>query len=649
MGNSPTSLEEIRNGFFQECEELLEQLTDALGDPDFAAPGNEAVHKAFRAVHSIKGGAASFGIGNLADFAHDFESELDRLRTAPGGRGQIDLSALMRTTDQLSRIVEDCRLGLGRPDRPRDRSMVTAPDTSDFSGGDGLKANHWVVDFVPTEALFTSGNEPLHILNALSELGEAQVHCDMTTLPGLAKLSPENGYLNFRIRLPGDVPERSIRDCFDFVEDICKLSISREETTSAQEPTIATDDAALQTVATTIDTPTVRVGLDRIDRLLNLVGELVIAQSMLEQCMRDGGTVRHTPARIALDDLAGLTDEIQTAVMAIRAQPVKPLFQRMSRILREAAASSGKRVELTAIGDGTEVDRAIIERLTDPLTHMIRNAVDHGIEAPAIRAANGKPETGTVTLSAAHRSDRIIIELQDDGAGIDRTKVRQIAQARGLVAPDRILSDGEIDELLFLPGFSTASQVTSLSGRGVGLDVVRSALKRLGGRFSIQSTPGIGTRFTISLPLTLAVMEAMTLQSGSHIFVLPLAVILETVAISTVDLREIGAGRRMIRMRNHFVPLCDVATVLGLQTTPRGEGTGVAVLVSDDEDALCALLFDDILDQRQVVVKGLRGNCGTVPGVAAATILGDGRVALILDPADIMRLEAEPQIERLVG
>ena len=322
--------------------------------------------------------------------------------------------------------------------------------------------------------------------------------------------------------------------------------------------------------------------------------------------------------------------------MMIRAQPVKSLFQRMARIVRESSADVGKTVRLRTEGEATEIDKTVIERLADPLTHMIRNAVDHGLETTDERLAAGKSTEGIVTLTAAHRSGRVLIEVSDDGGGIDRARVKSMAEDKGLIPPGQDLSDGEIDNLLFMPGFSTASTVSNLSGRGVGMDVVKNAIGALGGRITITSEAGRGTTFSISLPLTLAVLDGMVVRVGTETLVVPLSAISETLSLDEDDARPLGPTTQVVRVRDSFVPLIDLGTELGY-STPRQSYVGAIVLLISHEDGnRAALVVDDIEDQRQVVIKGLQDSYGHVPGVAAATILGDGQIALILDPADLL-------------
>ncbi|GAA0387246.1 chemotaxis protein CheA [Brevundimonas terrae] len=376
---------------------------------------------------------------------------------------------------------------------------------------------------------------------------------------------------------------------------------------------------------------TIRVELDRVDRLINAVGELVIQQAMLAQRVYESGLARSSDISLGLEDLELLTREIQDSVMAIRAQPVKSVFQRMPRLVREVAAMTGKKVKLVTAGEDTEVDKTVVERLSEPITHMLRNAIDHGLESPEEREAAGKPVEGTVKLAALHRSGRIVIEISDDGKGINRQRVRSIAEERGLVTPDQILSDDEVDNLIFLPGFSTAQEVTDVSGRGVGMDVVRRSIQSLGGRISISSNPGKGSIFTMSLPLTLAVLDGMVVGAADQTLVAPLAAIVESLTPKAEDIHLVGGVDPVLMFRDEFVPLVDVGQTMEFRNEPTELKGGVVMIVETEGGQRAGLLVDAIHGQRQVVIKSLETNYRHVEGVAAATILGDGRVALILD------------------
>jgi two-component system chemotaxis sensor kinase CheA len=344
----------------------------------------------------------------------------------------------------------------------------------------------------------------------------------------------------------------------------------------------------------------------------------------------------------SLDEFMSLAREIQEGVMSIRAQSVKPLFQRMARIAREAADLAGKSVRFETEGEATEVDKTVIEKLVDPLTHIIRNAVDHGLETEITRKATGKTEPATVTLRAAHRSGRVLIDVFDNGAGINRSRVLKVAKDKGLIPHDAVVSDAEIDKLLFLPGFSTAAEVTDLSGRGVGMDVVRSSIQKLGGRINITSEPGVGTVMSISLPLTLAVLDGMVVDVAGQTMVVPIATIVETIRPDSGDLHRLANGMTVVAVRGRFIPIVDLGHVFQFRDATKAYSDLVYLLVESDHHQMWALAVDRIHDQRQVVIKGLESNYGHVPGVAAATILGDGKVALIIDPEEaVQRTDAD--------
>ncbi len=532
----------------------------------------------------------------------------------------------------------------------------------------------FLVKFKPRADLYAKANEAALLLRELSRLGRATVELDAHDVPPIHEIEPEAAYLSWTVTLEGDADEAAIREVFEFVDGDCELSIepigedppadadaaldvaallakiqaeptpddaSDPEPESQAEaplaPSLARGPAAPEAPATaaaprkTETGATIRVDLERVDRLIDLVGELVINQAVLAQRVMEAGLARASAVAMGLDELEQLTREIQDSVMAIRAQPVKSVFQRMPRLVREVAAMTGKPVRLVTDGEATEVDKTVIERLADPLTHMIRNAIDHGLESPEKRAAAGKPAEGVVRLTAAHRSGRIVIEVSDDGGGINRERVKGIAVERGLIAADAQLSDEEIDNLIFMPGFSTASEVSDISGRGVGMDVVRRSIQALGGRITIASRPGLGSTFTMSLPLTLAVLDGMVVSVQNQTLVAPITAIVETLQPKAADVHSLGGHSRVISIRGGFVPLIDVGMALGYRHEPLPATQGVALLIEGEGGARAALLVDAIQGQRQVVIKSLEANYRQVPGVAAATILGDGRVALILD------------------
>lgn len=385
---------------------------------------------------------------------------------------------------------------------------------------------------------------------------------------------------------------------------------------------------------------TMRVDSHKVDKMINLMGELVIGQSMLTEQLNMSNVGSSSPVGLALAGLQNLTREIQASVMAIRAQPIKPIFMRMSRVIREICHATDKKAELVLEGECTEVDSTVIEGLVDPLTHMIRNAVDHGIESPEKRAELGKSEQGTIMLSASHNSGQILIEIKDDGAGINREKVLKTAMERGIVASDAALSDAEIDDLIFAPGFSTADEITDLSGRGVGMDVVRQSIQSMGGRVSITSEPGRGSHFLLSLPLTLAILDGMVVNDADQVFIVPISSVVETLKVSAGDIFKIGNDTEVIKLRGNLVPIVDVAHELGFAAKRDSNTSSTILVVEGGVNTQGALVVDAIVGQQQVVIKSLEHNYRRISGIAAATILGNGRIALVLDSEDIIRRKA---------
>ena len=372
----------------------------------------------------------------------------------------------------------------------------------------------------------------------------------------------------------------------------------------------------------------VRVDLNLLEAMMRLTSELVLSRNQL---LRLHGETRDDPYALSLQRLSTITSALQDTVMPTRMRPMGLVWKTLPRLVRELSRTLGKEVAVELSGAGTEIDRQLLEAVRDPILHMIRNAVDHGLEKPEVRIAAGKPEQGEVRLSAAHRSGRVVIEVSDDGAGIDRARVKSIAIRKGLIPADAQLTDSEIDNLLFLPGFSTAETVSSISGRGVGMDVVKRSIQALGGRISISSRPGLGSTFSMSLPLTLAVLDGMVVKVADQTLVVPLTTILETLKPKLSDVYGLGPDSQVIGIRGGFTPLIDVARALGFRHTRSDPLSGVTLLIETEGGVRSALMVDAIQDQRQVVIKSLEVNYGHVEGIAAATILGDGRIALILD------------------
>lgn len=563
-------------------------------------------------------------------------------------------------------------------------SQSDGAETTSKPAADGK--SRFRIEFTPREAMYRHANEPLLIIRELKDLGEATVQVDTSRLPSLQALEPEDAYFSWVFELETNYGRDEIDEVFEFVVDDCDLTIvtvdnngdvvgvdfspsteteegetfglfvSDEEiqagtvnaneqpekpakaepeqlatqTNAAGKP--AADEAPAPKVATaSVKAASIRVDVDRVDRLVNMVGELVITQSMLAQEV-ESSEVPHTDrVSTGMEELSQHIRELQENVMSIRMQPVKSVFSRMPRIVRDVSKKLGKKVKLVTEGETTEVDKTVIEELADPLTHMIRNSLDHGLETPEERTATGKAEEGTIRLSAEHRGGRIVIEIIDDGRGINREKVYSLAVEKGVIAPDAQLSDDEIDNLIFAPGFSTAEVVTDLSGRGVGMDVVRRNIQSLGGRVSVQSFPGKGTRFQLTLPLTLAVLDGMIVGVADQKYVIPINSIIETVRPPKQDVETLPDGSTVIRIRGEYIRIVPTARIFGLDGGHQDPSKGLVILVDTEGGRTVGLLVDELAGQQQVVIKSLETNYKAVAGIASATILGDGSVCLILD------------------
>ena len=682
--------EEIQNIFFAECEEALAAAEAGLSACRAGAQDTDTVNAIFRAVHSIKGGAGAFGHMPMQAFTHTFETLLSEVRDGRIAVQPALVDLLLRALDVLSDHVTAAREGGAAPD---DRQLIAdltvalggeveplaeADDAqpavvaaTDSAASDDLDfdldallddlapaspepaaetapaAEGWKVYVRPLSRAMQNGGEPIMLLRELVELGGECVCCDLGGIPPLDNLDPQEAYLGWTFAMPATASRDEVADIFDFIGDDCQVlydeaQFPRPSSLAAlvEVPVLATGTAAVTAAsAPVVDTPTqaaagaanggqsVRIDLAKLDRLIDGVGELVIAQAMLAQRLQ-GSEAAHCEE---LGMLETLLREVQESAMSFRAQPISAVFNRVPRLLRELASSTGKHVRLAITGEATELDKTVVERLGEPLTHLIRNAVDHGIEDVAARLEAGKPVEGTLSMSAEHRAGRIVIRIADDGRGIDRVKVLAKAVEKGLVPTEAQLTDEEIDNLIFAPGFSTAATVSSISGRGVGMDVVRQNVKDLGGRITIDSEPGKGTTFTLTLPLTLAISDGMVVNVGDQTLVVPLANVVESLRPEPHEVQGLGANRSMINVRGRFIPVISLAQSVGAAQAVSDPREAVLIVVETEGAGRAALMVDAICDQRQVVIKSLDTHYRSVEGVAGATILGDGRVALIVD------------------
>jgi two-component system, chemotaxis family, sensor kinase CheA len=552
-----------------------------------------------------------------------------------------------------------------------DFTPVRADSFDDPGAGDGLRT--FGIVFRPKTEMLRKANEPLYIVRELRKLGELELVAETDTLPHLTEIEPDRPYFGWTGTLRTAATRAQVEEVFEFVTGDCEMEIVEADPAPAfgglgddmpvdvpggdvplapapveagisvpamlqQEPVmrpsapgIADIPSAPKPAMAKAASTTTRIELERIDRVVNMVGELVIAQAMLGQIVHDLPETSNGRLRQILDEVIHHTRELKDSVMSMRAQPVATVFQRMPRLVRELSTKTGKRVRLEMSGESTEVDRSIIERLGDPLTHIIRNAVDHGIELPADRLAAGKKEEGTIHLAAEHRGGKIVIEIRDDGAGINAERVLKKARERGLVGPDATLTEDEISNLIMAPGFSTAETISDISGRGVGMDVVRSNIQEIGGRIAVKSERGRGMTIRLALPLTLAVMEGMVIKVGQETYVMPLSTIIECLRPARSEISNLVGTHGMLQLRGDLVPIVHLGDLLDVSSNADDSEERVVIITDAGDGSRFGLVVDQLCGHQQVVIKSIEESYGSVPGIAAATILGNGRVAFILD------------------
>ncbi|OOC09872.1 chemotaxis protein CheA [Thioalkalivibrio halophilus] len=682
-------MSQFTEAFLEESFEGLEHMeTELLA---LNAGDEETLHTIFRAAHSIKGGAGTFGFSAISEFTHGMETLLDRMRNGQQETTPEIVNLLLRAVDVLRgqlqaardggeadpaeaaevRALIEATLGDAAPDATPDALAPTVGGNVDGSGpengpgdSDGTPRG-WRIHFRPHADLLRTGNDPLRMFEVLEELGELTVHCDAEGLPAtLEGYDPEASYLAWTLELRGDADRADIEEVFEWVEDECDLTIEPLETagdsTGAHPPADPApdgsgpestppggEDSAAGAPARAASKPTesssMRVNAAKIDALIDMVGELVITQSMLtdisEQMEEDPSRVEQQIERLrsGLAELERNTRELQESVMGIRMVPIAQVFNRFPRLVHDLSGQLGKQIDLQMEGELTEIDKTVLEHLGDPLVHLVRNAIDHGIEMPDERSAAGKDPTGRVTLEAYHRGGNVVIEIRDDGRGMNSDRILEKARAAGLLRPDQNPEPHEILQYIFEPGLSTADQVSDLSGRGVGMDVVKKNIRGLGGNIELHSEPGRGSRVTIRLPLTLSIMDGQLLKIHDETFVIPLIAIVESLQTEPENVKQAFGKLPLYRLRDEYIPVVDLAALFG-QAEPSPMPDRALLVVAEADNQRVALRVDDLLGQQQVVIKTLETNFRRVPGTAGATILGDGQVALILDVAGIARM-----------
>lgn len=603
------SMEEFHQIFFEEADELIEAMEAELLEMVFDADNPDRINNVFRAAHSIKGGAATFGFAEITDTTHVMETLMNCVRDGEIAvtRDLIDL--LLRTADcvkdmlgaakngepadaeraaEARTALEACLQSASQqpaaeaapaPDEP---SASEAPAGADDPGAVASVAmRHFVIAFKPSHELFRTGNDPLHIFRALRELGELTVEAHTDTVPALAGYETDKLYLAWTLHLETQADREVVLEAFDWVEDISEIDLQElpaaEPAAVNEEPagdTPCEESSGAQPVqrterkSGTSEAASIRVGIDKIDTLINLVGELVITQSMLGEMGENIETCDMEKLRDGFAQLERHTRELQENVMKIRMVPISNVFNRLPRTVHDLTARLGKKLDLVMRGEHTELDKTVMERIGDPLVHLVRNAVDHGVEKPEVRIAGGKPERGTLELCAYHANGDVVIEIRDDGAGLNTERILAKARDKGLVGDHERPADQEIHELIFHPGFSTADQVSDVSGRGVGMDVVRQNIRELGGAVEIASEPGRGSTFTIRLPLTLAIVDGQLLRVADQVYIVPLVSILESIQLQEANLRSIADRGQLYRIRDEYVPVVALTELFNIPHLP---------------------------------------------------------------------------------
>lgn len=656
-------LSQFHASFFEESYERLEEMESALLELGRGVRDMEIVNAAFRAAHSIKGGAGTFGFTNVTDFTHVLETLLDEVREERREPEHRIVELMLRSVDCLRGVIDELKDGSDAV--PGDYSELIKAleacldDAADATGPSApgseqttCSGGGWEITFRPHPHFQSTGNDALRLIRELRALGESSVDLHTEDLPPFASLDPNELHLRWTIRLEGEVSQDEIRELFEWVEDDCDLEITpladqdpapepEPSKASSSKPTVADDGAqsnAKEGRKKAAENASIRVSTEKVDALINLVGELVITQSMLGSLGR--GEIHATDEQLTagLDLLEQNTRELQDAVMRIRMMPIGFLFSRFPRLVHDISSKLGKDIELVLEGEQTELDKTMLEQLSDPLVHLVRNSMDHGIEMPDVREASGKEPRGRLTLSARHQGGAIIIEIRDDGAGIDADRIREKAIEKGVIGANAQLDHRETLELIFHPGFSTAAEVTDLSGRGVGMDVVRRNIAALGGAIDLRSEKGKGTTIEIRLPLTLAILDGQIIRVGDQTYVVPLTSIVESLQIDSERIRTVAGTQRVYDLRAEYVPMVWLdATFNSFTRNEDAIANRLMVVVEANGDRI-GLVVDDLLEQQQVVVKSLEANYRRIDGFSGATILGDGRVALILDTSGLARL-----------
>jgi two-component system chemotaxis sensor kinase CheA len=677
---------EFYQTFFDEADELLDEMERLLIDLDIETPDSEDLNAIFRAAHSIKGGAGTFGFTHLQETTHLLENLLDRARHGELVLDRTAVDLFLECRDVLKGQIDAYRAS-AEPDQQAFDDIAQRLRTLDQQGSDALAAGAAPATAPSAEPEQTEPEAPAGSVRQVAINGIEEGKCaalveELSLFGDIESQTFEGDTLT--VTLAGHASAEDIESVLCFVVDADQLhfngaaaedaaaqaetvvaqavsEVVAEEHASRTQDAAASDEAKAPTSATPAapaakpkaaaksagESSSLRVSTEKVDEIINLVGELVITQSMLEQTIGGLDSEAHSALLEGLNQLQRNARDLQEAVMSVRMMPMDYAFNRFPRLVRDLSRKLGKEINLVTEGESTELDKGLIERIMDPMTHLVRNSLDHGIETPERRKEAGKPAAGTLTLAAQHQGGSILIDISDDGAGLNRERILSKARQNGLSVTDT-MSDDEVWQLIFAPGFSTAEAVTDVSGRGVGMDVVKRNIQELGGHVDIRSAAGQGTTIRIVLPLTLAIMDGMLIRVGEEVFIMPLGAIKESMQVQADQLKRVSQDKQLVYVRGEYLPLVEMHRVFDIDGAQTDVLRGI-VMVIESEGRHFAVLVDELVGQRQVVVKNLETNYRKVVGISAATILGDGSVALILDVVALSRAgrQSETQVRQV--
>lgn len=675
--------------FFEESFEGLEAMESGLLGLEPGTPDIEAINTIFRAAHSIKGGAGTFGFMHITDFTHVMETILDEMRDGKREVTPPAVTLLLESVDCLRQMLvasqEDSDYDKDRATLLNQQlqallsgdagTILVDKEISESSPDASQQPAGWHISFAPHAYMLRTGNDPLRMFRELAGFGDISSTVSLDRLPDLDQGNPEEVYLAWELRLDSDCSREQIAEVFSWVEDDCELSIepltraeadekhgqATESGSGQQEDSSITGDTVSEpSQAAEQDTPgkaseksevnkngagsqpkatSIRVDVSKIDSLINLVGEMVITQSMLSQYGRaeelQEGYIEKL--QLGLTQLESGVRELQEAVMGIRMMPISFSFSRFPRLVHDLSSKMNKQVALKMSGENTELDKTVMEKIGDPMVHLVRNSLDHGLETPETRRANGKEPTGTLHLNAYHEGGKIVIEISDDGAGLNTEKILAKAWEKGIVEEGVRPQEHEIHRLIFAPGFSTADVVSDISGRGVGMDVVIRNIRDLGGSVDVMSEQGKGSTFTIRLPLTLAILDGQLATVGEQTFIIPLISIVESLQMHPDDINRVSGNIEVYKLREEYIPIIRLGRIMRIEDAEQSLEKGLLVITEVDGSKV-GIFVDSLQAQQQVVIKSLETNYRKIEGISGATILGDGNVALILDLAGIVSM-----------